>query len=304
MILVTGGAGVMGSRLVKGLTEKGYLVRVLSLPGDPKVSLLKDIHCEIVFGDVSNASTLKGIFLGVDTVYHLAAIIIAYDKEILWKINVEGTRNVVNSAIENGCRHFIYISSAAVEWPEGSDYAQSKVAAEQIVKSQDKMNYTIVRPTLTYGYNEGQEFTMFLNSLKRYPFVFFVGKGNAKKRPVLADDIVKGLLEIIGNNKTYGKTYNFSGGEEISMWDFARLLLKYEGIKKPFIAVPAPVCNFLAYIMEKTMKKPFLTRYGISRILHEAAFDNSEAQKDLGFFPVGVTEGLEKIYSFRNAKKY
>ena len=296
MILVTGGAGVMGSRLVKGLVEKDYSVRVLALPGDPKVALLKDINCEIVFGDVSDASTLKGIFSGVDTVYHLAAIIIAYNKEILWKINVEGTRNVVNKAIENDCKHFIYISSAAAEWPEGSDYAQSKITAERIVKSQDKMNYTIVRPTLTYGYNEGQEFMMFLDSLKRYPFVFFIGKGYTKKKPVLADDIVKGLLEIAGNERTYGKTYNFSGGEEISMWNFARALLKYERIKKPFIVVPVPVCNFLASIMEKTMKKPFLTRYGISRILHEAAFDNSEAQKDLGYFPAGVMKGLEKIY--------
>jgi hypothetical protein len=42
--------------------------------------------------------------------------------------------------------------------------------------------------------------------------------------------------------------------------------------------------------MEKTMKKPFLSRYGISRNLHEAAFDNSEAQKDLEYFPAGVVE--------------
>jgi nucleoside-diphosphate-sugar epimerase len=296
MILVTGGAGVMGSRLVKGLVDKGYNVRVLTLPGDPKVQLLNGVNCEIVYGDVSDSSTLKGIFKDIDTVYHLAAIIIAYNKDILWKINVEGTRNVLNEAVKYDCNHFIYISSAAAEWPEGSDYAQSKIEAENLVKSQSKMNYTIVRPTLTYGYKEGQEFMMFLDSLKKYPFVFFIGKGKAKKKPVLADDIVKGLLAIAENKKTYGKTYNLNGGEEISIWNFARVLLKYEGIKKPFIAIPVSVCNFLALIMEKTMKKPFLTRYGISRILHEASFDNTEAEKDLGYFPMGVTKGLEMIY--------
>jgi dihydroflavonol-4-reductase len=301
MILVTGGAGVMGSRLVKGLVGKGNKVRVLTLPGDPKVSLLKNINCEIVFGDVSNPSTLKGVFKDVSTIYHLAAIIITYNKEFLWKINVEGTRNVMDAAVKNECRHFIYISSAAAEWPAGSDYAQSKIEAERIVKSQDKMNYTIVRPTLTYGYKEGQEFMMFLDSLKKYPFVFFIGKGIAKKKPVLADDIVRGLLAISGNNKSYGKTYNLSGGEEISIRNFAKELLKYEGIKKPFISVPIPICNFLALIMEKTMKKPFLTRYGISRILHEASFNNTEAQKDLGYFPVGVKEGLEMIYQNKNS---
>ena len=299
MILVTGGAGVIGSRLVKGLVRRGNKVRVLALPNDPRVSLLEGVNCEIVHGDVSNVATLDKVFEEVETVYHLAAIIIAYSKDIIWQINVEGTRNVVDKALANGVRHFIYVSSAAVEWPEGSDYAQSKLAAEQIVKSQNSMYYTIVRPTLTYGYNEGQEFMMFIDSLKKSPVVFFVGSGRAKKSPVLADDVVKGLLEIANNPKTYGKIYNLSGGEEISIWDLARLLLKCHGISKPFIPVPIPICRFVAFLMEKTMKRPFLTKYAISRILQEAALDSSAAKQDLAYNPVGVREGLQKCYSFQ-----
>jgi hypothetical protein len=48
--------------------------------------------------------------------------------------------------------------------------------------------------------------------------------------------------------------------------------------------------------MEKTMKRPPLTRYGISRILHEAAPDNSSARRDLGYNPVGVREGMQRAY--------
>jgi dihydroflavonol-4-reductase len=124
MILITGGAGVMGSRLVKGLVATKHKVRVLTLPGD-KAKPLEGVPCEIVYGDVSDASSLKGVCDGVKTVYHLAAIIIAYDPADLRRINIEGTRNVVNGALAAGAEHFIYISSASATWPEGSEYAQS-----------------------------------------------------------------------------------------------------------------------------------------------------------------------------------
>jgi nucleoside-diphosphate-sugar epimerase len=286
----------MGARLVRGLVERGRRVRVLTLPGDPKVSTLDGVECEVVFGDVARAETLRGVFDGVKTVYHLAAIIIAYSRDVLWRVNVEGTRNVVQGALAAGVDHFIYVSSASAEWPQGSDYAQSKLAAEGIVKGQDRMRWTIVRPTLTYGRGEGQEFLMFLESLMKYPVVPFIGRGRAGKSPVLADDIVRGLQAIAGNAKTYGRTYNFSGGQDVSMRDLARLMLKHQGVRKPFLYLPVPLCRALAWLMERTMKRPPLTRYAISRILHEAAFDNSDARRDLGYDPVGVSEGLARTY--------
>lgn len=292
MILITGGAGVMGSRLVKGLVARNHKVRILTLYGDP-AKPLDGVPCEIVYGDVSAPSSLAGVFDGVKTVYHLAAIIIADDPADLRRINVEGTRHVVNGALAAGGEHFIYVSSASVTWPEGSDYAQSKLAAEQIVKSQDRMRWTIVRPTLTYdGQGGGQEYAMFMESLLKYPVVPFVGSGRAKKNPVHADDIAKGLLAIAGNPQTYGKTYNFSGGEEISIRDLAKLMLAGRGISKPFVHIPVPLCRLLAFVMERTMKRPPLTNYAISRILHEAALDCGEARKDLDYSPRSVRDGL------------
>src|SRR5919199_3270174 len=108
MILVTGGAGVMGSRLVRGLVEKGERVRVLDRPG----TRLDGVDVDLRHGDVTDPSTLRGVFDGVKTVYHLAAVLIAYDPRVFQKVNVEGTRNVVNEAIHAGVEHFILVSSA------------------------------------------------------------------------------------------------------------------------------------------------------------------------------------------------
>lgn len=296
MILVTGGAGVLGSRLVRGLVEDGNRVRALTLPGDPFVSRLADVRCEIVYGDIADDASLAGLFDGVGTVFHLAAVIIAPDDDVLRRVNVEGTRNVVRRAAEAGTAHFVHCSSAAAVNPGSSAYARSKVEAEGIVRGESRMRWTIVRPTLIYERGGGQEFMLFLASLLRYPVVPFVGRGRAKKNPVAADDVVRGLRAVANNPRTFGKTYNLSGGEEIAIADLARLMLEHQGVSKPFVHVPLPLCRFAAFAMERTMRNPPLTRYAISRIEEEAALDNAEARRDLGYAPIGVREGLERCY--------
>ena len=295
-ILVTGGAGVLGSRLVAGLVADGYRVRALTLPGDPLVSRLAAVDCEIVYGDIADEASLAGLFEGFDTVFHLAAVIIAPSDDLLRRINVEGTRNVVRRAAAAGARHFVHCSSAAAINPRSSVYARTKQAAEEIVRGEGRIRWTIARPTLIYEQGGGQEFLLFLESLLKYPVVPFVGRGRAKKNPVLADDVVRGLRAIAGNDKTYGRIYNLSGGEEIGIADLAKLMLKHQGVKKPFVHVPLPLCRLAAFAMERTMRRPPLTRYAISRIEEEAALDNSSARRDLDYAPVGVREGLARCF--------
>jgi len=299
VILVSGGAGVMGSRLVKGLVKAGNRVRALSLPGDPHVCRLENVDCEISYADITDAGTLEGAFEGVRTVYHLAAVIITHDQDIFRKINAGGTRNMVQGAVSSGVEHFIYVSSASVIFPDASAYARSKLEGERIVTSQDEMPYTIVRPTLVYEREAGQEFMMFMESLKKYPVVPFVGRGRAKKNPVFTEDVIKGLLAIAHNPKTYGKTYNFSGGEVVTIRELAHLMLKCRGLSKPFVPIPIWLCKMIALVMEKAMKKPPLTRYAISRMEQDADLDNTEARKDLVYKPIGVTEGLMRCYPVR-----
>jgi len=296
MILISGGTGVMGSRLVRSLVEKGWRVRALTLPGDPLVSRLAGVDCEIVYADISDTRSLKGAFDDVETVYHLAAIIIAQDPSLFGKINVDGTKNMVEGALAAGVTHFIHVSSASVVYPITTPYSESKREAERIVKDQHGMYSTIVRPTLAYERDGGQEFLMFLDYLKKYPLVPFIGRGRARKNPVHVDDLIHGFVALAGNKKSYGKIYNFSGGEEISIWDLAHLMLRHQSVTKPFIPVPVGICKLLAAVMGKIMKHPPLTWNGIAGIIQDADLDHSSATSDLGYHPIGIREGLEKCY--------
>jgi nucleoside-diphosphate-sugar epimerase len=295
MILVTGGLGVMGSTLVKGLADRGFKVRVLD-NSDRFRSRLDGYDVDIRIGDITKPETLAGCFDDVDTVYHLAAVLIVYDPSLFQKINVEGTRNIINASIQAGVKHFILVSSASVTYAHTTPYSLSKRKTEHLIKSQDAMKWTIVRPTLAYNESGGEEFNMFLAYLRKYPFVPFIGAGRSLKRPVHVDDLMKGFLAIAGNPKTYGKTYAFSGGEAIAIRDMAKLMLKHVGEKKPFVTIPIPVCRLIAFFAERLQKKPVLTWNAIAGVMQDANLENSEAREDLGYQPLGFHEGLQKAY--------
>src|SRR5206468_3774853 len=156
-----GAAGEMGVRLVKRLAEGGWQVRALVLPADPLRGRLDGINCEIVEGDVRDPASLGAAVAGVDTVFHLAAVILAKDPSLYDAVNRRGTGNLVAAAADAGVRHFVYVSSASVVYPRLTPYGQSKLDAEQLVRAERRFQHTIVRPTLVYDETGGQEFMLF-----------------------------------------------------------------------------------------------------------------------------------------------
>jgi nucleoside-diphosphate-sugar epimerase len=122
------------------------------------------------------------------------------------------------------------------------------------------------------------------------------------KNPVHCDDLMKGFLAIANNPKAYGKTYPFCGSEEISIRDLAKLMLKHQGISKPFVSIPISVCMLIAGIMDKCMKRPPLTWNGIAGISQEANPDWRECREDFGYEPVGIHDGMDRSFPIQENK--
>jgi nucleoside-diphosphate-sugar epimerase len=297
--LVTGAAGVMGSRLVRLLAERGWLVRGLVMPGDPLRARVQGA-CEIVEGDLQDPASLERACQDVEVVYHLAAVILSPDPTVFARVNRDGTAHVVQAAVMAGVRHLVYVSSASVVYPRRTRYAQSKLEAEEIVKRAPGLQYTIVRPTLVYDEGGGQEFRLFLDYLRRFPVVPFVGPGHAKKRPVFSGDVVEGLARIAGNARALGKTYNLSGGEAIAIGEMARLMLEHHGVRKRFLHLPVPLCRAVAAGMGALLEDPPLNHYTIAGMINDADLDPGEAMRDLGYQPRGVRAGFAQCFPQRS----
>ena len=292
---ITGAAGVMGARLSARLRKAGWQVRALVVPGDPLRSRVESVGCEVREGDVSDPASLRGVCDGVDLVYHLAAVIISHDPTVFQRVNRDGTANVVAEARRSGVGHFVYVSSASVTYPRRTRYAESKLEAERIVTSAG-LPYTIVRPTLVYEQGGGQELMMFLDYLKRFPIVPFIGSGAALKRPVWSEDVVDGLERLASAPIAQGKTYNLSGGEAISMRELAELLLQYHDRPRPLLPVPVWACRAAAALLAVLMKKPPLTSSAIAGIVNDANLDPTDAIRELGYAPLGVRVGFQRCF--------
>jgi nucleoside-diphosphate-sugar epimerase len=305
MILVTGGTGVMGMRLVDKLLTSGNQIRVLALPGDPAVEKMINWNIDISYGDITDFNSLKNVCLDVDTVYHLAAIILSpLNQDLFWKINYHGTKNLIQAAENSGVRHFIYISSASVTYPITNEYARSKKGAEELLIHSRIPHYTIVRPTLAYEDGGAAEIVHFINYLKKYPVIPFIGSGNVLKSPVYVEDIIEGFVTIHGNEKAYSRIYNFSGGEQLTLKEMARRLLEHMGKRKMFVHIPVTVCRLLAFlsllISRLSKKEPLLTYQTITGVTQHANLDNSTAVEDLHYHPRPFSEGIKELKTIKN----
>ena len=108
--VVTGATGHVGYALVKELEARGENFRIL-IRKDSKI--FDGINCERVFGDVTDPASLEKAFEGADVVYHLAGVIEINkgNEDMTWKVNVDGTKNVVEACKKCGVKRLVYASS-------------------------------------------------------------------------------------------------------------------------------------------------------------------------------------------------
>src|SRR5919108_3055617 len=167
-ILVTGASGFTGGHLCQRLAEAGYTVRGLVRNGTRR-DALDDWGVEIVTGDLRDAHSLKRVVTGVDIVYHLAAVYrqANVSRKEMWAINVEGTRSLLDAAIQSGVQRFVHCSSIGVHggiknapaneetpYGPGDDYQLSKTEGERIAlqyMAAGRLPVVVFRPAGIYG---------------------------------------------------------------------------------------------------------------------------------------------------------
>jgi nucleoside-diphosphate-sugar epimerase len=191
-ILVTGGAGYIGSVLTRQLLDKGYTVRVfdnLMYGGEPIIDLLNLPNFQFVKGDIRNEADVRKAMKGIDCVAHLASIVgdpaCAKQPELAKTTNLEGSKLLYKIANEEKVSKFVFASTCSnygkMTDPEAfvteesevapvSLYAETKVAVEQFLLSQDKDSYckpTCLRFSTVYGLSLRPRFDLTVNEFAK-----------------------------------------------------------------------------------------------------------------------------------------
>lgn len=223
-VLVTGGAGFVGSHIVEALLEAGHATRVLVRPTTDRLWLrsLGD-RIEYATGDVTRPETLPGALAGVDAVVHGAGILFATRRADYFRVNAEGTRALALAADEAGVSRFVYVSSQAAGGPSAdglpvresdpprpvSDYGRSKLAGEQALRERGpRFPWVILRPSAVFG-SRDQEFLPLFTLASRGWRPAPLGP-ERRVQIVYVRDVVRAVLAAVTKEGVVGRTYNLA----------------------------------------------------------------------------------------------
>ncbi len=322
--VVTGATGHIGYALLKKLTDMGETVRIL-IRKDSKI--FDGIPCEKVYGDVTDPASLEKAFAGADTVFHLAGLIdinVGND-DMVWKVNFEGTKNVVEACKKCGVNRLVYASSVDAyeplpnnqkmsEIPEffpdrlDGTYAKTKATATNYVfdtVKRGELDAVVVYPGACigpYDFKVSNIGEMVRTVIQHgYPVSLNFGAYNF----VDIRDVANGMYLAAQKGKT-GEGYILCG-EQISVNDFICTLCKVCGKRIPkikmgygIVSVAAPICEVYYKISKAT---PLFTRYSIRKLISNCNFSIEKAQKELGYQPMSVEQSLKDMVQWIKENK-
>lgn len=315
-VLVTGGTGFIGRRLIDRLLEMDVEVRSFALPDEPVPERWGD-RVRVLRGDITQPGDVAAAISGAGTVFHLAAVVGFGAYDLHWAVTVEGSRNVYDSALAAGSK--VVLASSIVVYGdqiqtmdchEGLShgqyqgaYSRAKMAQEKLAleyRTQRDLPLVVVRPANVYGVGSGPWVDGMLGLLRvdRLPII---GDGSGNAGLVHVDNLVEAFLLAGANEAALGRIYTACDGLDVS-WsryfnDLAAMLNK-----GPLPCVPLQPLEDAARKLEDPQKQIAMDGMStfplelLNLMGHSNRFDTRRIRKELGWEPtVSYEQALEAI---------
>ncbi len=332
-ILVTGATGFIGTRLVYALAERGHTVRALSRQsalhappglgwpagwpqGDPRV--------EQVQGDITDGESLRHALEGCSHVFHLAAYAKnwAKDPTRYERMNVEGMHAVFEAARRQGVARVVFTSTIVSLGPTppgrvgdeamprhtdacftAYEATKTRAEAEALQMARDGFPVVVVNPTRVYGpghLTEGNSMTLLIDQYDRGRMPWLLNRGVNVGNYVLVDDVVAGHLLAMERGRP-GERY-ILGGENASLAEVFALIDAVGGRRHLRIPVAPSAALAFAHLLQQRAAwfgvYPQITPGWVRTFLVDWAYRSDKAERELGYRPTPLAEGIEQTYAW------
>ena len=248
-----------------------------------------DVH----YGSVTDPASLKASFYDLEEVVHLVAVIQEQGGATFSRINVEGTRNVLEAAAEGRARRFVHLSAIGAQENPRMRYLHSKWLAEQLVHSSD-IPYTILRPSLLFG--EGDElFNALAGLVRTMPVVPVVGNGRNEFQPISAEDVALCVANAIDNHRLRNRLVEIGGPHRLSynqLVDEVKLSL---GARRLKFHMPVPLMRLPVWLMGKLFSKPPVTQDQLNMLQVPNYAEEGTVEEVFGFAPRPVRGNVDYV---------
>ena len=294
-VLVTGGTGVVGEATVAALLRRGHQVRLLARHAEDDARAWPS-GVEARPGDVTDPASLRGAADGCDAVLHVVGIVAESPPAATFeRVNVEGTRHVVEEAARAGVPHLVYVSSLGADRGQ-SDYHRSKLAGEEVARTFTG-RWVVVRPGNVYGPGD-EVVSLLLRMVRTLPAVPVIAGGDQEFQPVWADDVGEALAVAAERADLVGQTLEIAGPDRTCMHD---LLDRFGALtdRKP-VRLPLPgaiaslgVKLFDAVGVSLPINEGQLTMLAEGNVIERS--EGNALQTVLGVAPTPLDAGLRKL---------
>jgi NADH dehydrogenase len=292
MILVTGGTGFIGRNLVKLLIENGFEVRTLLKPSKKNPNLPQGIPVEAVVCSLNDERGLRAALKGIDVVFHLAGSERLSSRSDLMKVDVNGTRTLLQAAMKSKISQLIYLSHLGADQNSAFPVLKAKALAEKEVVNSG-VPYTIFRTSHIFG--KGDQFVeAFAKLLRLSPGFFLVpGKGDSALQPLNVNDLVACLNLSIKNPELSNKIIELGGGEVFTFREVIEIIMNQLNIRRYVINIsPAYLRMFVIYIEQIIPKFP-ISLYWLDSLAEDRTTALDILPRLFGILPARFTQSLD-----------
>jgi len=323
-ILVTGGTGFTGKALVRRLINDGHQVVALDFQEGLKTQELRDWGAEVVIGTVTDKDVVDRCMKGVEVVHHLAAAFrqLNVPNSYYWEVNVQGTRNVLEAALREKVKKFVYCSTCGVHGnvdnPPGNEespinaadyYQQTKYEAEPIVGEYQKkgLETVIIRPAAIYGPGDPERFFMIFKRVSKGMFPMF-GSGKTLYHPLYIDHLID--AHVLAQERGGGaEAYLIADEHFVEIETLVQKTAKALGVPVKMPHLPILPVIIIGHICEKVCKPfkitPPIFPRRVDWYRQNRAFSIDKAKKDLGYNPqISLDEGLRRTAEWYKQEGY
>ena len=317
-VLVTGANGFIGSNLCKALIQSGQSV-IGAVRESSDLTFLKALDTlQIVYGDITVKESLAAAMQDVSMVYNVAGMVADWGPwTVFRKVNVEGVRNVMETALQRGIRRVVHISSVSVYgFPGGTDidensplvpktddpYSTTKAEGEKLALSyqSDRLSVTAIRPAGVYGPNDRTTTLQLVPAFLNRQFGYVDG-GRHIMAPVYIDNLIQLIRLAAESDNAPGQAFNGMDDGRVTWREYAEWMCEDLDCKKPWLSVPRSVAWPLAAVIEKTAKlfnkkeSPMINKYRIRAVMQDNHYSIQKAKSRLGYRPaVSTRNGIKQ----------
>jgi dihydroflavonol-4-reductase len=315
-VLVTGATGFTGGHLARHLVEAGHEVAVLVRPASlARAARLQQAGAEVRTGDLTDAGAVARAAHGCEVIYHIAATYreAGQGERAYTRVNVDGTRHVLDAALAAGARRVVHCSTGGVhghiEHPPANEdaplapgdvYQRTKLEAEQLAAAfgaSRGLEVVVARPIGIHGPGDLRFLKMFRGLARgRFPML---GRGEVFYHLTYIADLVRGFQLCGEVPRAAGRTYILAGPEYTTLNELVSLIASELRVKPPKVKWPIwPV--WLAGALCEAACVPFgieppLFRRRVDFYRKSRAFDTTRARQELGYNPtIDLKTGIHR----------